>query len=223
MKPLFDLESHSFLELFGALVGDGCLVRFKRKDAGGLVAYRIFITGNATTDLQYFKNYLQPLLTELGVNSYLHLRKPTNVKNVNTVDLVINNKEFALILVKVGFPIGKKGQIRLPDWIVALQLVKKLRVVRGIFDTDGCFAARKSEGYRRPFAIISSSSEPLRLQIKAILREAGFSAYESGHIVGVNGIANTKNWFSFVGSSNPRNISRYEAWVESGRMSILAK
>ncbi len=208
----------NFLELYGALVGDGCIVRFKRKDRSHVEAYRIFITGNAKTDLEYVKQHLSCLFSKYGINAYIHLRKPTNSHNINSVDLVVNNKEFALLLMNLGFPVGKKGNITLPEWLMKLPKEKKTNVVRGLFDTDGCMSARKSEQYRRPFMLISSKSIPLLRQLKEIIRELGLPAYVSGFNVGVNGIENTKKWFSTIGSKNPRNILRYQEWIRTGRL-----
>lgn len=203
----------AFLELFGALAGDGCIVRVNRNKK--YPGYRIFITGNAKTDFAYLEQLCQ-LFERRGVHAYLRKRKATNKGNRGAADIIINNDDFAVELHELGFPVGKKGNIKLPEWIMQRPLKEQLRVIRGLFDTDGFLSARKSEGYRRPFALISSNSQPLRTQVRTILRAAGLPAYNSSGMVGVNGTENTKKWFSSVGSSNERNLSRYRAWLETG-------
>lgn len=213
-----DAENDYLLELFGTIIGDGCIVHYKRHDANDKFYNRIFITGNATKNFDYWSNYLMRLLSKLGISAYLHVRKATNPLNANTIDLIINNQPFTRFLIDLGFPVGKKKNIAIPEWIIKLPLKKKLKVIRGIFDTDGCLSARKSENYRRPMVLISSHSSLLRYQIKTILREAGFPAYDSTHMVGIVGIKNAKKWFEIVGSSNKRNLSRYECWLKTGRV-----
>ena len=210
-----DVNDDAFLELFGALIGDGCITTY-RPSKGTAIGYRIFITGNATTDLTYFRDFLCPAIESFGVHAYFRERKRTNIGNRNTIDIVINRKLFAKFLISLGFPLGKKGDLELPIWALSLPLEKQLVLLRGLFDTDGCLSARKSEKYRRPFALITSRSKKLRLQIKAILRTAGMPAYEQGHNVGVNGIKNTVAWFEKVGSNNPRNLDRYAQWRKTG-------
>jgi len=216
-----DRNNVFFLEFFGALIGDGCLVRFWRKDKQ-CWAFRVFLTGNASTDRDYFRGYLRGLLSAIGIYGYFRARRKSNKKNANCVDLVVNNKAFAQFLISLEFPVGKKGNIVLPDWVLRLPLKKKTLVLRGIFDTDGCLSARKSENYSRPFVLISSKSKPFRLQLKQIIRELGLPAYESGHLVGINGIQNTLNWFELVGSRNNRNLSRFLGWKTSGKLPMVA-
>ncbi len=164
---------------------------------------------------------MRSLLQKLEIRALLYFRKATNKANKNAVDLIIYNKKFALFLSELGLPVGKKGQIQIPNWIMALPLEKKRYVIRGIFDTDGSMSARKSEKYRRPFMLIDSGSEPLRKQLKSILRKMGFPAYDSSGTVGVIGIQHAKRWFSVIGSSNQRHLGRYLEWLKTGTLPML--
>ncbi len=217
MHTLININKTSpdFLEFFGVLMGDGCIVKFKKPPSDSDYL-RIFISGNSKRDSTYMKNYLNLILKKFQVYAYFYQDKHTN-----TITAVINHKKFAEYLVSLGFPTGKKGQIEIPSWIMALSLEKKFHLIRGLFDTDGCISARKSEEYRRPLVLISSESIPLRKQLKTILREAGLPAYDSSGNVGVDGISSTKKWFELIGSNNPRNLDRYTGWVRTGALPML--
>ncbi len=210
-----DKISPEFLEFFGVMMGDGCIVRFKKPPKGNYYL-RIFISGNSKRDSNYMTNYLNSILKRFNVYAYLYREKHTN-----TLVAVINHKKFAEFLVSLGFPVGKKGQIEIPKWIMELPLEKKFHVIRGLFDTDGSMSARKSEQYRRPMTLIDSESVPLRKQLKIILREAGLPAYDSSGTVGVDGAKGTKKWFELIGSNNPRNLDRYNGWIKTGTLPML--
>lgn len=49
-----------------------------------------------------------------------------------------------------------------------------------------------------------------------MLREEGYPAYITGSDVCVRGIANVKKWFSDIGSSNSRNLKKYEYFLKHG-------
>ncbi|MFH0713263.1 MAG: LAGLIDADG family homing endonuclease [Candidatus Micrarchaeota archaeon] len=209
-----ETTSDEFLEFFGVLMGDGCIVRFKKPN--NRYYFRIFISGNATRDLEYLTQFINPILKRFGVHAYFYKDKHTN-----TINAVINNKKFAELLTSLDFPVGKKGQIEIPKWIMKLPLEKRFNVIRGLFDTDGSMSARKSEQYRRPLVLISSESTPLRKQLKIMLREVGLPAYDSSGDVGISGIACTKKWFELIGSNNPRNLDRYNGWIKTGTLPML--
>jgi hypothetical protein len=88
--------------------------------------------------------------------------------------------------------------------------------MRGLFDTDGCLFARKDEGYRLPHISICSKSKSFREQICKLLREQNYPAYINNINVRIKGIKNVKRWFSDIGSSNKRNLLKYEYFLKHG-------
>ncbi len=217
-KPItVDLTKNDLaIEFFGVMIGDGCLCKYYSK-TDKCNRYMVFITGNSLRDRKYFEDFLIPLVKKtFNVHAYLRTRRTSN-----TIDIMIRNKEMFFWLNNNGFPIGVKGQISIPSKLFSLGFQRLKPLIRGIFDTDGCVSARKSENYSRPFAIISSHSVKLRKQVKTLLRGAGYPAYDSGHNVGINGRLAFKKWFNEIGSNNPRNLDRYRFWLTTGKLKML--
>ncbi len=204
-------ENPMAMEFFGIMMGDGCVTEYYSK-SDGCARSAIFISGNAFSDEDYLKHRVSSLLmSAFKTHAYLRSRKTSR-----TIDLVIRNRQLVNWLKSNGFPSGKKGQIKIPARLFSLPFDKLKYLIRGLFDTDGCLSARKSENYRDPFILISSSSIPLRNQLKRLLREHGYPAYDSSNMVGIKGAKHVRRWFEEIGSSNQRNTSRYESWLKTG-------
>jgi len=205
------IEDEPALEFFGIMMGDGCITEYYSRSEKRRRSL-LFVSGNAVSDKAYLQDYVRPLLDRaFRTHACIRFRNSSR-----TVDLIVRSKGLIEWLVEHGFPVGKKGQISIPQKIVRLPFGKLRHLVRGLFDTDGCLSARKSEGYRDPFVLISSSSAPLRRQLKSILRGQDFPAYDSSNMVGVKGAKHVRRWFREIGSSNKRNLSRYNRWLERG-------
>ncbi|MEK6927161.1 MAG: LAGLIDADG family homing endonuclease [Nanoarchaeota archaeon] len=200
-----------FCEFYGALLGDGCISRFEDYEHKKRIV--IAFSGNKRLDSEYFKYLASKLKEEYGLGVYFY-----EVKNKNVCTLVIKNKNFSLNLHNnFGVAIGLKyNSLHISNKVLNLPWNIKKFVLRGLFDTDGCTLANKREKYRYPWVTISSKSEYFRNQIIKMLREQGYPAYNTGSDVCVRGIANVKRWFSDIGSSNSRNILKYEYFLKHG-------
>ena len=199
------------LELYGAMLGDGCLsYYFARYD--GIYRKELRISGNSVKDYYYFTHVLVPILRQIfGITVTPKLRKTSQA-----IDIVVKNIGVFDWFVQQGFPIGEKGEIEIPERILALPPAKINKVIRGLLDTDGCISARRDEKYRYPYVFICSKSKKLLGQIKIILRGQGINAYIHADTVVVRGKENFRRWFELVGSSNPRNLERYTCWLKTG-------
>ena len=207
-------ESPAALEVFGILMGDGCLSRcyLKHKKRYGHYA---FITGNLHKDKEYMLLYVKPLI-EKTFQVKCSVRE---IPKYNCLHLIIHRQSFFWWFVKNSFPIGKKGKnLKIPDHIFLLEKQKLNHLLRGLFDTDGCISARKDECYKYPHLMITSISKTLREQIKKILKEQDINACIHGKDVRIKGNKNFKKWFDLIGSKNPRNLNRYHEWLTSGRI-----
>lgn len=205
---IISIDNNKLLEFYGILMGDGCLSKFLND---GYLKKSITISGNSKKDLEYFQNYLIPLIKDLfKIETKIKFRK-----HVNCIDIYFLNQDFFDYLADFGFPVGKKGQISIPESINYLPKEKLNHLIRGIFDTDGCISARKDEGYKYPQIVISSSSEPLKLQLKDLLVNQGFPVYLHNFDLRIKGNKNFKKWFDLIGSNNPRNINKYKEWLET--------
>lgn len=134
--------SEGLAEIYGAMLGDGCLSQYfsnydKRE------RYCLLLTGH-THDEPYYKNTIRPIfIKEFGTKGSIRFRK-----NENTVMFVTYIKKIFTFFEKLGFPVGKKYiYLRIPEIIFSKD---KLAVacIRGIFDTDGSVYRRYSKQYK---------------------------------------------------------------------------
>lgn len=205
--------NNKFCEFYGALLGDGCISRFN--DYEGKERYVIQLTGNLRLDWNYWLYLKNLLIEEYGLYCYYYERE-----NDNTCILSIKNKRLCLELnKKFSMPIGLKyNKLKLPRVILSLPWDIKKFVLRGLFDTDGCIVANKREKYRYPWVVITSKSELFRNQLIRMLKEQNYPAYNTGCDVCVRGIENVKRWFFDIGSSNQRNLRKYEYFLKHGSL-----
>lgn len=208
--PKLEIKINEFFcEFYGALLGDGCISRFK--DCEGKKRIIIFISGNKNLDSEYLKHLQKELKKNFNINSYFY-----QYKSQNKCNLIIRHKNFSLYLNKIGFPIGKKyGKLKIPNKIIKLPWKFKKMVIRGFFDTDGNICAKKREKYKYPQVCLTSIDRKLLNQIYNILRKRGYPCWTGGNNVFVRGNEVTKRWFNDIGSSNNRNIFKYQYWLKN--------
>ena len=104
--------------LFGLLMGDGCILSIKRD---------IILSSVDESLLDFFKSYGR----KLGSNVF---KKGGKRKNC---DWIMVNKPFALLLVLLGFKVGKKSHnVFIPDIFFKDKTVLR-QLLRGLFDADG--------------------------------------------------------------------------------------
>ena len=200
-----------FCEFYGILLGDGCISKYKAYD--GIERFVIAISGNKKLDSVYLKELKEKIKKEYNLHSYYYEYKDKNVCN-----LIIRNKKFCLELnKKFKFPIGLKyKKLLISSKILNLNWDIKKFVIRGLFDTDGSIFARKDEEYKYPHIVITSKNIYLLNQIKTLLRGRGYPAHINGNDVRIKGISNAKLWFSDIGSSNQRNLIKYNYFLKRG-------
>jgi len=203
--------NENFCEFYGALLGDGCISKYK--DYDGVERIVIRFSGNKRLDSNYFKYLKNKISEEFGIYIYYYEYKEENV-----CILSIGNKGLCTDLNRnFGVPIGLKyKKLHISKKILNLPWGIKKFVLRGLFDTDGCILANKREDYRYPWITITSKSQSFRNQIIDLLKEQGYPAYNTGKDVCVRGIANVKRWFGDIGSSNSRNIIKYKHFLKHG-------
>lgn len=217
--PISITLNESFCELFGAAMGDGCLSRYPI--FGGRERRELIITGDRLLDAEYHAYLARLMKCLFGISPRIYAIKHSNSRKIS----VINKRIFELF-VSYGFPVGKKGdRMVIPASFACLRWRLLRRVIRGIFDTDGCFTAKKNEGYRYPFIIITSMSKPLIRQLHDILRKHDYPAYiKKGQTeLRIRGARNATRWMDDIGSSNSRHLKKYYHWKEYGVVPVTAK
>lgn len=212
IKPAKLVLNKNLCEFYGILMGDGCLSKFKRSE--NVTRNQIIISGHKSLDKEYHEEYIKSLIkNEFNLTPYIYCRKKDNVRS-----FIINNKPFFKALVKLKFPIGKKGQkLEIPIRLLKLSWNLKKYIIRGLFDTDGCLTARKDEGYRYPCLIISSYSKPLIKQLYNMLRNKGYPFWvnKKNTEIRMRGIKNVNRWMFDIGCSNSKHKDKYEYWLKN--------
>lgn len=202
-----------FCEFYGALLGDGCITRYK--DDRGFEKFQIILTCNKKLDSEYLQSWKEKLLKEYNLYTYYH-----EIENKNVCQLTIRNKNFSLELNRrFAVPIGiKYDQLTISKKILKLPWEKKKFAIRGLLDTDGLIFARKDENYRYPHIAITSKNKDFLNQIKDLLRKRNYPAYINGIDIRIKGVENIKRWFEDIGSSNKRNLERYKYFLKHGNL-----
>jgi len=218
-------------EIIGAFIGDGWI----ESNLSSL-----YITGHFTEDKAYYDEYLAKLFSK-----NLGQIKIKNFHYWSVYGIVSYNPIIIKKALRLGFQYGKKAYVaKIPEWILHSNDKKVYAaVIRGIFDTDGCFYCGKSYAptsveWKRthnyiPHIFFSSCSLELINQIKLLLtffeiktiikiRKAGiFNGKKQKELY--NLIITKKNdvikFFNEIGSSNPKHATKYEIWKKQGYLS----
>ena len=201
-------------ELYGALLGDGCLCKhFSKRD----IAYRYIVqyTGHIR-ETHYYTEIIRPLYErEFGLSGYIYQRKKYNA----TIYTILNRKVFDYFRSE-GFPQGKKNNISIPESILTHNEFS-IACVRGIFDTDGSIYRRYSkqyEGHTRVYDYkviqIKMNSEEVIHQIKAILYRNGILSNsiikdKKCSVLRITKQAEIAKFFNMISPRNQHHIERY--------------
>ena len=111
---------------------------------------------------------------------------------------------------------GKKLNLKIDDKIYLLGFESLKHVIRGIFDTDGCFYIDRGHKSLYPCISIHMKSPILIKQIGDILLKEGFSISYSDHnyLIKLSGKKQLRMWMEKIGSSNKRNINKIDNYYK---------
>ncbi len=206
-----DAESTEFLELYGALLGDGWLSTLHYPNKQKKHIWMAGISGHTTLDEKYHL-YLKELIKKtLGREAVIKCKKDSNGR-----ELLIYHKQFILFMnKKFGFPVGLKNNLHIESG-VAENWKKMKPIMRGIFDTDGCFYLDKAPN-NKPYPCISITMySPLLLkQILVQLLKNNFKAYIYKNKLLLKGSIQINKWMTEIGSSNPKHFIKYQRWKQN--------
>ncbi len=206
--------SKEFAELYGVLLGDGCLSKYNTSDRK-TPTYCTLFTGH-THDLPYYVEKLRPFLEKLfGVSGYLQKRKGMECIALSTKYKIVFDA-----FVSLGFPTGTKSNLRIPDLIFNDNPLA-ISCVRGIFDTDGTVYNRYSKKYANharhySYKVVQiKMKEPLLIaQAKQILnrneiRTTKITVDNNAHLVRITHQQSVDKFFSVFKPSNKYHTERY--------------
>lgn len=208
--------NEALAELYGALIGDGCLSSYIRKDRNQRVNMTLF-TGHLVNDINYYQNIISKIVyNHFKVRGYLYKRL-----KYTCVRYVITSNDIFKFFKDFKFPVGKKGNFRIHSSVMDVNKYA-LACLRGIFDTDGTIYNRYSKKYKGHskhynYAVIQFKLNNYKLmhQIKKILSRNGIKTTKIGMVnkrYSVLRITNQKEIEKFIALIKPHNkyhIQRY--------------
>lgn len=208
-----DCMNERLAEFVGAMIGDGCLSvinskteKRHRKEAR--------LTGNLQHDCAYYEEIIRPTVQEFGINGYLQKRPKRNC-----VYFVMGAPVFDF-LASLGFPIGKKYDLKIPD-IIFYDRNFSRACVRGIFNTDGSIYRRYSKRYQNhpryyDYFVIQFKMNSLTVieQIKEILSSFGINtnniiAESSAFVLRITNQQDIAKFMNTVQPSSKYHVERY--------------
>jgi hypothetical protein len=206
-----DLSDIKFLEVYGALLGDGWLSNPCNPNS----RWSIGLCGNLKLDKEYIE-YCSNILSSLTNRKGYFYERPIG----NVIEFRFRHKQFFKILnEKLKFPAGKKENLIIPKIIYALGYGKVKYVIRGIFDTDGSFYLdRNKEKVPAHPCISVHMREPLLLdQIAETLKAQGFKLYFDKHNnqIKLRGFQQLRKWMTEIGSSNSKHLNKINKALNS--------
>lgn len=190
-------------ELLGIILGDGHLEN-----------KTLTITGNSHEKAHYF--YLINKIKELfGLNS-----KIIKLKKQTTMQLKVYSTELINFLKDNNFATGNKikNKISLPEWIFEKNEFM-YGALRGLFDTDGGIY-QKQKKYKRAIIEFQTHSPYIRDNLFRLLRSIKFNPSKSSWNVRIQNQEEVLTFFKLIGSSNPKNIVRYNYFIKNGEIPL---
>ncbi len=201
LVKLPDHNKKEFAEFYGIMLGDGCIY----SNLSGFC-----ISSNSVLDKEYIESYVSKLILNLfGIKPKIYYSK-----QAKAIRCVIYSKKIANYLISFGFPKGKKikGNLIIPE--LFFENPKLLNYcIRGIVDTDGSVCPHPNTKIMLSISILSKPL--LKSCIRALNKtKIYFGYYNKG--INMYGSDKLNNYFKLIGSSNPKNILKYQTFVNMG-------
>jgi hypothetical protein len=204
----------------GIHIGDGSMNFYKSVGKN----YWGYVHSTHAIDDKQHSDYVKKIMKKLyGIYPYERFYN-------NCVMLIYTRKNLVLFKKEIGLPMGKKTNIRIPDWVLANKEFTK-KCVRGITDSDGCFRFRKpfkGKLNSYPEIKISNRSQILIYQLGVIFTLFGLKPYvyeetkkyQNGftkiYCLNLNGVKNMQKYIHLFGSSNDKHLRKYVFWKKYG-------
>lgn len=203
-------------ELYGAMLGDGCLCLWRRKNRP-TDAIVMILTGHLH-DYEYYTKIIQPIINKFfSVKGYLRFRNEDNA-----IELRVVSRSVAFFFEAGGFPIGLKGnKLKMPDEIIT-DARFRIACLRGIFDTDGSVYSRYSKKYKNhprhydyKVVQIKMNARDLLVQIKEILELSGIRSNRiirdglRAYALRITRQSDIEQFFTIIKPSNKYHVERY--------------
>lgn len=197
-----DKDTKEFAEFYGIMLGDGCIY----SNLSGLC-----ISGDKILEKNYYNDYLNKLI----FNLFRTNPKIFYSKDNRAMRLILYSKPISKYLIDTGFPKGKKlnNKLEIPNFILNNNKLTAL-CIRGILDTDGSICAHQHTKIMLHLSIISDS---LRNSVYKGFTNLGIKVGKYNKGIVIYGDKKLEQFFKIIGSSNPKNIIKYEQFLKTGK------
>lgn len=208
LVTLPDLSSSEFAEFYGAMLGDGCIYTNMNS---------ICITCNGVLDRWYVESFLRKLCAKL----FNITPKVYYTKNEKTIRLIVNCRNISKFFVGLGFPKGKKKaeKIGIPKFILEDNSLI-IACLRGLADTDGGIYPHPNS---RIMLDVTSKIPSLLNSLHEAAKKIGLKPGITKDRIQLYGEKQLKNYFSLIGSSNPRNMLKYQIFLKTNSVPKTAE
>ncbi len=204
-KILIPPISEKLAEFLGAALGDGHL------------DYKEFTFTNHLNEKDYM-NYIKDMIMILfGLNSKIFLGS----KDKKAIVMDTYSKALVNFLSKNGLKIGNKikNKARLPGWVFENKRYSSA-ALRGLFDTDGGIY-HKEKKYKRAIIEFQTNSPSIHNDILKLLSILNFTPSKGNNgkkalDLRIQNQNEVHAFFQVVGSSNPKNILKYNIFTKEG-------
>ena len=199
----FPKKSCELAELFGVLLGDGCI-------PGN---HQVTVTFDSRYDRQY-AFYIGALFRKLFILDYRIFDR----KDSNGRVLLVNSSNLVDFLIKNGLKSGNKvkNQVEVPSWICNRSKYE-VACLRGLMDTDGglyihnYFSGGKNYKYLK--ICFTNHSKPLLNFVFKILRKLDYKSYLIGHHVSIHSSSDVKRYVTEIGFNNPKHRIKFNKFM----------
>ena len=212
-----------FALLYGVLLGDGCLSRYKTKD--GRERKMLIVTGSYDDDAEFFDSIVAPLFCSFtDTLPKIKLRHKYGAR-----EIAVSNKELFAKIESVRFNAGKKKDIPIPS-IFNDNLINF--VLAGLFATDGCLTIVNNNGTKYPRMFFTAALPTAFYKITEYLNnneisascytrkfikihEKAFKKTKTHYVISSNGPKNAGKFRELIGFINPKHEARYQNYLLS--------
>jgi hypothetical protein len=206
-------------EEVGWHIGDGSMNFYKR---GNKLKGFYQLRGHIEEDKNHYLTRIKPIFKKL-FDIEIKIRE---MPSTRVIGFQIWNNELIKFKEKLGLPLGKKTDIKIPSQFL---LNKKLKeaIIRGIFDTDGGIYLEKKNHRLYPRMHITTISSELGNQILNILQELDFRATKysqlynkkynrkRSYVLSIRGVKMFHKFIKEINPKNPKHIKKYEKFLNS--------
>lgn len=200
-----DEPTPNLAEEFGIHIGDGSMNFYKNR---GLTSIAV------NPKERNYMNFIKRLYKQL-YSVDVRLRKWSRAYGFQ-----LTSKKLVKFKHKLGLPLGKKENVRIPKWIRRNEKFQRA-CLRGIFDTDGTLYIENKNNKPYPRIQITSTSKTLIDDTYKILINLGFKVakwketfkyknWKPRYLVALRGHKQIQKWMDEIGTNNPKNIIKWK-------------